>query len=69
MDNYLTSQVFTIVIAGLLAFTFYVILATQVAISGSFTDLILIVNAVILIAIFAVVSKIERDVGKRRGKK
>jgi len=67
MKSYLIAQIFTAVIAALLIFTFYALLATSIITGQSMiAELIMIVNAVILLAIFAMLAKIENSIGRRK---
>lgn len=60
MKKYLISQSLSIVIAILLVFTFYMLLAGALVSGQNFmSDMILIVIAVILLAMFNVLTKIE----------
>ncbi len=73
MHKYLMTQVFSIVVSITLAFTFYALLAAAFVSRSPelLTPMLLIVIAIILIAIFTSVSKIEyglRDMEKKRKK-
>lgn len=61
MKQYLMKQLFSIVVAIVLMITFYIILMAQLATPGQslLTPLVLIVIAIILLAIFAELVKIE----------
>ena len=67
MDKYQISRVFSLIVAAFLVFTFYVLLAANVATGRNFmTDMILIVIAIALLAIFSSVQKIESKIGGKR---
>jgi hypothetical protein len=61
MDNYLTMQVFTVVVAAILLVTFY-ILAAGSLISGVnlLTPMLLIILSVICLAILSTLNKIAK---------
>ncbi|MBI2675977.1 MAG: hypothetical protein HYX24_05945 [Candidatus Aenigmarchaeota archaeon] len=72
MKQYLLTQVFTIAISLLLFIVFYIVLAAN-AISGKpfISEMILIVIAIILLAIYASLRKLEyfAETGVKGGKK
>ena len=60
MENYSISQVFSVAVAVVLLFTFYILLAANLVTNqGLLTPLLLIIIAVIALAIMMEVSKIE----------
>ncbi len=68
MKQYLMKQLFSIVVAIVLLITFYIILMAQLAVPGQslLTPLVLIVIAIILLAIFAELVKIEYYIKRKR---
>jgi len=62
------SQIFPVFISIFLAFTFFVLLAGALATGQNFmTDMILIIIAIILLAMFSTLNKIEFKLGGRKG--
>jgi hypothetical protein len=61
MKQYLIKQIFSIVVAIVLLITFYIVLMADLATPGDtlITPLILIIIAIICLAIFGELSKIE----------
>jgi len=68
MDKYhQTTQIFSIIVAVILVFVFFVFLAANFISGQSFiTPLILIINTIVLLAIFIVVGRIEYKMSRRR---
>lgn len=71
MDKYMTTQVFTVAVALILALIFYMLLLanvmTQYQQYQSFlTPLLLIIIAIIILAIFSLLSKIASQLERRR---
>ena len=60
MKQYMIAQVFAAIVAIVLIFVFYILLAMNMVSGQNFmTEMLLIVNAVILLAIFSVATKME----------
>lgn len=69
MKQYLIKQIFSVVVAIVLLVTFYIVLMADLATPGEtlITPLVLIIIAVIALAIFAELAKIEFYIkGKRK---
>jgi hypothetical protein len=65
MQKYLISQVFSVIVVAVLVFTFYALLAANMMTNQNLlTPMILIIIAIVLIAIFLVVTRIEYLLGK-----
>lgn len=65
--KYTTSQVFTLVVAALLVVTFYILMAANMITGQNFLgDMIMIVIAITLLAIFSSVQRIESRIGGKR---
>ena len=62
-----TTQVFSIIVAVILVFIFFIFLAANFISGESFiTPLLLIINGIILLAIFIVLSRIEYALSRRK---
>jgi len=65
--KYTISQAFSILVAAVLVFTFYLLIMATAATGQNFlTELLLIVMAIIMLAIFSSVSKIEEKIGRKK---